>query len=151
MFAEDAGPDDAPALAALETLCAGGWGARAFERELRGGTSRVLVLRRPGLAPGASTEIVAYCAFRTMADEVEVLGLAVAPGSRRRGLARWLLRLALGLARRRGARTAFLEVRPSNGAAIALYGALGFGEAGRRPRYYQQPAEDALVLMCRLS
>jgi len=94
---------------------------------------------------------VAYCAFRIVADEMEVLGLAVAPGWRRQGLGRWLLRLALSRGRREGAGTAFLEVRPSNEPAIHLYRAAGFHEHGRRPGYYKDPVEDALVLARALS
>jgi ribosomal-protein-alanine N-acetyltransferase len=94
---------------------------------------------------------VAYCSFRTVADEMEVLGLAVTPGCRRQGLGRWLLRLALSRGRREGARRAFLEVRPSNGPAIALYDGMGFRGAGRRRGYYKDPVEDALVLSRSLS
>jgi ribosomal-protein-alanine N-acetyltransferase len=54
--------------------------------------------------------------------------------------------LALDWGRRRGARRAFLEVRPSNAGALALYRSLGFRTLSLRRRYYQHPTEDALVL-----
>jgi ribosomal-protein-alanine N-acetyltransferase len=46
----------------------------------------------------------------------------------------------------RGVRTAFLEVRESNAAALSLYKSRGFSEIGRRSKYYRRPVEDALVL-----
>jgi ribosomal-protein-alanine N-acetyltransferase len=62
------------------------------------------------------------------------------------------LRALLQLARSRGAKRVFLEVRPSNTAAIALYDAEGFNEIGRRPRYYpaRNGREDALVMALEL-
>jgi ribosomal-protein-alanine N-acetyltransferase len=44
----------------------------------------------------------------------------------------------------------FLEVRASNGPALGFYRSLGFRETGRRPRYYADPVEDALLLALRL-
>lgn len=74
--------------------------------------------------------------------ENEILNVAVDPAERRTGIARRLL--ADALARAQGAW--FLEVRASNTAAIGLYEAAGFHRAGRRPQYYYQPAEDAIVM-----
>jgi ribosomal-protein-alanine N-acetyltransferase len=84
--------------------------------------------------------------FRVVADEMELLSLAVTPAWRRQGLACWLTRLALAVAGRKGARAAFLEVRSANAPARRLYASLGFVETGRRPGYYQDPVEDAIVL-----
>jgi len=111
----------------------------------------VWVVRAPAPRGDPDRGVVAYCAFRILADEMEVLGLAVAPASRRQGLGRWLLRLALSRGGREGAGSAFLEVRPSNEPAIHLYRAVGFRERARRPGYYRAPDEDALVLACALS
>jgi ribosomal protein S18 acetylase RimI-like enzyme len=74
--------------------------------------------------------------------EREILNLAVDPAERRSGIARGLLRDEL--ARAKGAW--FLEVRASNTAAIGLYESAGFVRAGRRPGYYQEPAEEAIVM-----
>ncbi len=64
-----------------------------------------------------------------------------------------LLRALVRLALERGARRVFLEVRPSNAAAVALYHSEGFNEIGRRPRYYpaQNGREDALVMAMELA
>ncbi len=123
----------------------GGWNERAFAREIRTGSLPVVVLR----AAHGSVEtrgIAAYCASRVVADEMEVLSMAVRPEWRRQGLARGLLRLALNLGTRKGALSAFLEVRSGNGPARQLYASLGFEETGRRHGYYKDPAEDAIVL-----
>ena len=89
---------------------------------------------------------------RAAVDEAHVLNLCTAPEAQGRGHGRRLLRALLQLARGRGAQRVFLEVRPSNGAAIALYHDEGFNEIGRRPRYYpaHDGREDALVMALEL-
>ncbi len=79
-------------------------------------------------------------------DEWEIENIAVAGAARRRGLGSHLLGEFLNLARSRGGRRIFLEVRASNHAARALYEKWAFVEAGLRKSYYQNPVEDALVL-----
>jgi ribosomal-protein-alanine N-acetyltransferase len=72
--------------------------------------------------------------------------LAVSPLARGRGLGRRLLGRVLDLGARRGASSAFLEVRQSNWAALALYRSFGFDVILVRRGYYERPREDALVL-----
>jgi ribosomal-protein-alanine N-acetyltransferase len=87
--------------------------------------------------------------MRAIAGEAEVLTLAVEPAHRRRGVALALLRAGLAQAEAMGAEAAFLEVAADNRAALALYRAEGFEEAGHRGGYYRRPdgeAVDALVL-----
>jgi [ribosomal protein S18]-alanine N-acetyltransferase len=87
-------------------------------------------------------QIAAFLVTRqTAPDEAEILNLAVDPDYRRRGLARKLLAAAF-----RQPRTFFLEVRQSNTAAQSLYRSLGFTECGRRPGYYRNPDEDAVLM-----
>jgi ribosomal-protein-alanine N-acetyltransferase len=83
-----------------------------------------------------------------VAEEMHILNLAVHPQHRRRGLARRLLTTAMTQARGLGAQVAWLEVRPSNHPALKLYELFGFKELGRRPRYYDDTQEDALLLAC---
>ncbi|MBW3550190.1 MAG: ribosomal protein S18-alanine N-acetyltransferase [Proteobacteria bacterium] len=96
--------------------------------------------------------IVGYFLMSLAAGEAHLLNLCVAPEAQGRGYGRKLLHAMLHLARGRGAARVFLEVRPSNAGAIALYFNEGFNEIGRRPRYY--PAadgrEDALVMAMEL-
>jgi [ribosomal protein S18]-alanine N-acetyltransferase len=87
---------------------------------------------------------------RVVADEAEIVTLAVSPASRRRGLGRRLLVAAMHRAAVMGARAMFLEVAASNAPAMALYARAGFTRAGFRPRYYAN-GEDALVLRAELA
>jgi ribosomal-protein-alanine N-acetyltransferase len=82
---------------------------------------------------------------RVSADELEILNLAVAPAHRRRGVAQALLRAVLQSLEG----TAFLEVRESNGAARKFYESMGFRTLGRRPGYYTDPHEAAIVMTFR--
>ena len=84
--------------------------------------------------------------FWVVLDEMHILNLAVHPEHRRRSIARRLLAEGLAQARKLGAELAWLEVRTSNLAALALYESFGFKEVGRRPRYYDDTQEDALLL-----
>jgi ribosomal-protein-alanine N-acetyltransferase len=86
-------------------------------------------------------------AFRIIADEAEILNLAVDSSQRRRGVGSRLIEDAIAACKAAGARKIFLEVRDSNEAARNFYARMGFTEAGRRRGYYRQPAEDALVLV----
>ena len=84
-----------------------------------------------------------------MADEAEILTLAVHPTARRRGIAARLTAQAAAAARSLGVVRLFLEVAEDNAPARALYAALGFQPAGRRRGYYARkdgPAADALIL-----
>ena len=97
-------------------------------------------------------EIIGYGMLSVAADEAHVLNVCAAPEVQGRGHGRRLLRALLQLARGRGVQRVFLEVRPSNPTAIALYHAEGFNEIGRRPRYYpaKQGREDAIVMAMEL-
>jgi len=93
-------------------------------------------------------ELLGHGVMTAAGGECHVLNVCVHPDWQGRQLGRMLLRRLLSLGRRQEADTAFLEVRPSNQAAIALYVAEGFCEVGLRRRYY--PAangkEDALIM-----
>lgn len=92
--------------------------------------------------------VIGYGVLSLAAGEAHVLNVCAAPEMQGQGHGRRLLRALLQIARGRGAQRVFLEVRPSNAAAIALYHAEGFNEIGRRPRYYpaKHGREDALVM-----
>jgi ribosomal-protein-alanine N-acetyltransferase len=95
---------------------------------------------------------IGYAVVSIAAGEAHILNLCTAREQQGRGHGRKLLRAVLQLVRGRGAQRVFLEVRPSNVAALALYHGEGFNEIGRRPRYY--PAahgrEDAIVMAIEL-
>ena len=86
---------------------------------------------------------------RAVADEAEILTLAVDPEARRRGTGARLVRGFLAAAQNRGAASAFLEVAANNQPAICLYLQAGFAEAGLRRGYYttaDAAAIDAVVM-----
>jgi ribosomal-protein-alanine N-acetyltransferase len=97
-------------------------------------------------------ELVAYGVEMIAAGEAHLLNVSVAPGHQRRGIGSELVRFFVKLAREHGADKIYLEVRPSNTAARALYAEHGFVESGVRRDYY--PAgdgrEDAVVMEMRL-
>jgi len=78
-------------------------------------------------------------------DEGQILNLAVHPSCRGRGIGGILLKTALGEFRSRGAVNVYLEVRPTNIAAISLYTRHGFITSGRRKAYYEN-GEDAILM-----
>jgi ribosomal-protein-alanine acetyltransferase len=90
-------------------------------------------------------QVVGFIVARQTGPEWEIENIAVTGPARRRGLGTRLLGEFMDLARSRGGREIFLEVRESNLAARALYGKWAFVEAGRRKQYYQDPPEDALI------
>ena len=98
------------------------------------------------IARNSSRQVVGFCSFWRVLDELHINNLAVTPASRGAGAGTALLHAVLREGARLGARRATLEVRRSNEAARRLYERLGFSVAGVRRAYYTSPVEDALVL-----
>ena len=96
--------------------------------------------------------IAGYFLMSIAAGEAHVLNICIAPDMQGQGHGRRLLHALLQMARGRHVSRVFLEVRPSNAHAIALYFDEGFNEIGRRPRYYpaKDGREDALVMAMEL-
>lgn len=140
----EAGLADLKAVHAIEKVSfPTPWSRWTFLAELTQSLGYFLVA---GPAPPQSWQLWGYIVYRLVADEMHILNLAVHPEKRRRGVARAMLAEALRRSRIAGARQAWLEVRPSNSTALALYTSFGFKEVGRRPRYYEDTQEDAILL-----
>lgn len=92
--------------------------------------------------------IIGYGVLSCAAGEAHVLNVCVGPERQGAGHGRLLMRRLIDLARWQDAHRLYLEVRPSNPRAIALYESLGFQQIGRRPNYYPAAGgrEDALVM-----
>jgi ribosomal-protein-alanine N-acetyltransferase len=107
----------------------------------------VLELSKPSgicLAATEGDELLGYLVCSRYEQVWHLMNVAVAPERRRAGVARSLI---ARLVEEAGDRLPFtLEVRVSNGGAIAMYERLGFRSAGVRPRYYQDNGEDALIM-----
>ena len=120
------------------------WSRNLFLAEFRNPSVSLMLVARSA-AP--AREILAYIVCWVFVDELHVLVLATRRDARRKGIARRLVLSALAEGYRWGARKAYLEVRESNRAALALYSALGFGTGHVRADYYDQPVENAVVMM----
>lgn len=137
--------DDLDAVVAIEQRAyAFPWTRGIFRDCLRAGYPAWLVEEAGAIA--------GYGVLSVAADEAHILNVCTAPEAQGRGHGRRLLRALVQLARAHGAQRLFLEVRPSNPQAIALYHAEGFNEIGRRPRYYpaKDGREDAIVMAMEL-
>lgn len=127
--------DDLSFVADLEKkLFSDAWTRESLEEELLSPFAKSYLLSEDG-AP------CAYGLFRLMAGEGEVLRIGTSPEHRRRGFAAALLRRFLEHAPEK----VFLEVREGNLPARSLYESAGFKEISKRPRYYRNPTEDAVI------
>lgn len=132
------------------------WGLRFFMDELNCGSAlNEVLLNLNHIRPSAGRSrhshrdrpIDAYICARLVAGEMQILKIAVAADCRRQGMASWILRQSLQKASEQAVRAVFLETRVSNTAALNLYHKLGFGIIDKRPGYYADNQEDALVMM----
>jgi ribosomal-protein-alanine N-acetyltransferase len=142
-FIRPAAAADLPCLAEIEAVAfADPWSPAMLAAELAqpGG---VMLVASAGAAGG---QPCGYACFRPgTGGEAELLRVAVAPAARGRGAARRLIAAGLERLRAAGVVSCYLEVRPGNASALAVYHALGFETCGLRRAYYRDGA-DALVL-----
>ena len=132
--------DDLDAIHAIEVgSFSDPWKRDGFRDLILGGHATVVVAE-------LGEEVVGFAITYAAADEGEIANVAVADHVRRRGIGRALVDFVLATMIARGVRNVFLEVRESNVAARALYVARGLGERWRRPAYYRNPREDAVVM-----
>jgi ribosomal-protein-alanine N-acetyltransferase len=116
------------------------WPKRAFRYELLENPNSILLVAE------LSRKVVGAIVVWMIVDEAHISTLAVLPEHRRQGYAQKLVIEALISAVESGAQHATLEVRASNLAAQNLYRGFGFEIVGRRPRYYLDNQEDALIM-----
>jgi ribosomal-protein-alanine N-acetyltransferase len=142
---EPAQPSDLSEVLAIERgSFVAPWSRAAFEAELGKPYANLCLARsRSGEKAGA---VIGYICFWLVADEVQVVNVAVHLAWRRRGIGKRLMRYALESASEAGANVAVLEVRRSNEAARALYEGLGFHAVRERPGYYPEFREPAVIL-----
>lgn len=96
-----------------------------------------------------SDKMTAFCIVSTAVGEATILNLCTDPAIRRQGLGHKFVQHVIDTAKARKAESVFLEVRPSNTGAIALYESMGFNEIGVRPGYYKAEngeREDAIMM-----
>lgn len=128
----------------LDQLVLGGfWSLSSYQAEFNRPSSDLLGL---WLTPYQNPPLLAIGCAWTILDEAHIILMAVHPQYQRQGFGAGMLLRLLNKANNRGMKYATLEVRASNQAAIALYTQLGFTSVGKRPNYYADNGEDALVL-----
>ena len=128
------------ALAELERVCfSSPWTRAGLAAELQNPGAVFAVAELGG-------EVAGYAGMNCVVDECYVDNVAVFPKHRRKGIARAMMERLTAAALARDASFVSLEARVSNTGAVALYEGLGFREAGRRPGFYSNPKEDALIL-----
>ena len=130
----------------IENICfADPWSRRIFEESLAAETATALAAQTEDGA------VLGYIFFTAILDEGGVDNIAVLPSARRQGVASALLEAFHSYSRTHGLANLFLEVRPSNEGAAALYRKMGYQEAGRRKNYYLDPKEDAIIMKLELT
>ena len=113
--------------------------AKAFMELAEDKNSIFLVAEKAG-------EIIGGCGLTHILDEGDIHNVMVAPAYRGQGIATRMLEKLLGEGRNQGICEFTLEVRVSNAPAIRVYEKLGFVSEGIRPKFYEQPVEDALIM-----
>ena len=127
-------------IAELEKVCfSDPWSENSISSELDNKLSLWIVAVEDGVLAG-------YVGSQTVLGWADMMNIAVAPQYRRQGIGENLVRELIRHLRRNDVSCLTLEVRVSNLSAIALYTKLGFNQVGRRPKYYHNPREDALIL-----
>jgi len=139
--------DDLEALVDLEALTfpEDPWTPFMLADELMSPASRYWI------AADESGAAIGYGGVKVGGDQADVMTIGVAPHARGRGAGAAILDALLDWARQAGAAEIFLDVRPSNEGAIALYNSRGFVEIGRRPRYFRNPVEEAVEMRAPLT
>ena len=129
-----------PEIAELEKICFNDpWPDQSIRSELTNPLSLWLVAIE-------DDRVVGYVGSQSVLGEADVMNVAVSPAHRRRGLAVSLLSDLVKKLAENEVHSLTLEVRVSNEPAVSLYEKLGFIQVGRRPNYYRNPKEDALIL-----
>ncbi|PPD54730.1 MAG: ribosomal-protein-alanine N-acetyltransferase [Methylotenera sp.] len=132
---------DLDAVMAIEpTIYTHPWTRGNFSDSLNSGYSAWVLV--------TNQKIIGYALLMMVLDEAHLLNLSVAKDQQKQGLGRYLLEHMLQIAKNHKAANMFLEVRPSNISAIALYENMGFCEMAIRRGYYpaHNGREDAVLM-----
>ena len=128
-------------VAAIDKECFGrdAWSEKSVAGELTNALALWLVAVE-------GENVAGYVGSQTVCNETDMMNVAVTADFRRRGIGELLVTALVEELKAIDSHCLTLEVRASNTPAQAMYEKLCFVEIGRRPRYYQNPKEDALIL-----
>ena len=133
-------PDHVSQVAQLERECFHDpWSENSIASELNNPLSLWLVAVD-------GQQVAGYVGSQSVMGEADMMNIAVSTQYRRMGIAQELVERLVKLLQEKDVYSLTLEVRASNEPAKALYSKLGFEQVGRRPNYYRNPKEDALIL-----
>lgn len=121
------------------------WPSKAFSYELKNNSDSLLWVAETTAQDGCE-QVVGMIVIWLIMDEAHIATIAIQPEYRGRGIASQLVLYSLLEVTRKGFKRATLEVRANNIAAQRLYRNFGFEVVGRRPRYYRDNHEDALLM-----
>ena len=139
----EAGDLDAVLAIAASLKAAPNWPRASYEAAIAPAQSpqRIALVAETG-----DSQIAGFLVATIIPPESELESIAVSASHQRRGIARALFAELQMRLPQQGCREILLEVRASNRTALAFYAALGFVPTGRRPNYYADPAEDAVLM-----
>ena len=133
-------PEDADAVEIVEKACfAIPWSRESFWKEAAN-ENTVYLLAMDG------ERVIGYAGCWISFEECQITNVAILPEYRGQGIGTKLFGAIIEAVKAKGVTAMTLEVRPSNAPARALYARYGFKDAGRRPHYYQDDGEDAIIM-----
>jgi len=133
-------PEDADAVEVVEKTCfAIPWSRESFWKEAQN-ENTLYLLALDG------ERVIGYVGCWISYDEAQITNVAVLPEYRGRHIGTRMFGEIIERVKEKGVTAMTLEVRPTNAPALALYKGYGFKEAGRRPKYYQDNGEDAIIM-----
>jgi ribosomal-protein-alanine N-acetyltransferase len=132
--------DDLDQITEIEKICFSlPWSKASFEKELQNELAYYQCAEENG-------KIMGYMGMWRILDECHITNVAVLPEYRKMGIASSLINKMVEICKCSEIQTMTLEVRESNLPAINLYRKFGFISAGKRPKYYLKPLEDAIIM-----
>ena len=133
-------PEDADAVEIVEKACfAIPWSREAFWKEAAN-ENTIYLLALEG------EQVIGYVGCWISYEESQITNVAILPAYRGRGIGTQLFGAVIEAVKTKGVTAMTLDVRPTTAPALALYKGYGFKEAGRRPHYYQDNGEDAIIM-----
>ena len=133
-------PEDADAVEVVEKACFSiQWSRDSFWKEAAN-ENTLYLLALDG------ERVIGYAGCWICFEECQITNVAILPEYRGQGIGTKLFGAIIEAVKAKGVTAMTLEVRPSNALARALYARYGFKDAGRRPHYYQDDGEDAIIM-----